>query len=245
MQNGESVTSNDGQEIQSKRDQVKQAGERIREHAKKCVRSCFQMGKELIAIRPLVDELFPKKWIKWSQKYTQGLSRSTVWRWMEVAENFPEADIADETKLIDLYRQLGLAKKKAPDPDKPDTTLVSPTATVPPLETQANEDKKDTSVEIGGQGSEGVTVSDEEDEEDVEDEDVTDDENEDDQEDGDEEKDDEVEYEDEQGVILGEALDLVHQMERLLHDSALLHSHVEPLKGLLIRLAADAELLAV
>jgi len=33
-----------------------------------------------------------------------------------------------------------------------------------------------------------------------------------------------------------EALDLVHQMERLLH------SHVKPLKQLLVRLAAHAEL---
>jgi len=73
---------NDTAQIADMRDQVKRAGERIREHAKKCARSCYQMGKELVAIRPVVDELYPKQWINWSRKHTQGLSRSTVWRWM-------------------------------------------------------------------------------------------------------------------------------------------------------------------
>jgi len=245
MQNGKEFMADDVEQIADKRDRVKRAGERIREHAKKCARSCYQMGKELVAIRPVVDELYPKKWIKWSRKHTQGLSRSTVWRWMEVAQNYPEADIADETKLIDLYRQLGLAKKKvAAEPHKPDTTQVPPTVTAPPLEAPPGdvpgEDEKGTSDEISGHGDKDdppVTNVQE-----VEDEIEDDDEQEDDDED---EEQEEIETEDEQGAILGEALDLVHQMERLLRDSTLLHSHVEPLKGLLIRLAADAELLAV
>ena len=230
-------------EVQGIRYQVEQAGERIRKHAKKCALACFQMGKELVAIRPMVDELYPKGWIKWSQKHTQGLSRSTVWRWMEVAENFPEADIADETKLIEIYRKLGLSKKKqAAETTKPDSTLVSHTVTVTPFETPIgnlnNEDKKDTGGEISGHGDEDEPpVSDLPDEDDgIEDDDE--------QEDGcEDEEQDKIESEDEQNSLLGKALDIVYQMEELLHESTLLSSHVKPLKELLIRLSSDVEVL--
>jgi hypothetical protein len=211
------------------------------------------MGKELVAIRPLVDELFPRGWSKWSRKHTKGQSRTTVWRWMVVAQQCPETDITDETKLTDLYRKVELAEKKPSGVKKTKQTQqpkVKP-PTVLPFAAKSTAKPKQVVQDddgIGGEGGEDeikgmvktpdqqhstgqVTVEDDEDYGAVE---------------NDLFVDDDDEQESEPADNLGKALDLIHRLEQLVKSSESLKSveqDVAQLRERITELSADAELL--